>query len=218
MARLAESAYERLRGQILTGDLVHGERLAEEEIAENLGISRTPVREALRRLAAEGLVDVAPNRGASVARWESADLLEIFDLRAVLESYAAKRAASRAGPEEVARLTDACQEMEDIYANFTGDRALRSLTEHNRRFHKTIIECAQSPRLGSMIDSLTHVPVVLQTFAQYSPHALARSLQHHREIVDAIRAGDATWAGSVMSAHVLAARHEVLGSEGDKKG
>jgi DNA-binding FadR family transcriptional regulator len=69
-----------------------------------------------------------------------------------------------------------------------------------------------------MIDSLTHVPVVLQTFAQYSPRALARSLQHHREIVDAIRAGDAMWAGSVMSAHVLAARHEVLGSEGDEKG
>jgi DNA-binding GntR family transcriptional regulator len=212
MARLAESAYERLRGQILSGELVHGERLAEEEIAENLGISRTPVREALRRLASEGLVDVAPNRGASVARWESADLKEIFDLRAILESYATQRAALRAGSGVIEVLSDVCQEMEDIFANLDGPRSLRSLAERNRRFHHTIIEAAESPRLNSMIDSLTHVPVVMQTFSQYSTHALARSLQHHREIVDAMRAQDAEWASSVMRAHILAARDEVLGS------
>jgi len=211
MARLAESAYEKLRGQILSGELVHGERLAEEEIAENLGISRTPVREALRRLASEGLVDVTPNRGASVARWESADLREIFDLRAILESYAAQRAASRAGPAVIEILSDVCQEMEDIYAHIDGPRSLRSLAERNRRFHRTIIEAAESPRLNSMIDSLTHVPVVMQTFTQYSTHALARSLQHHREIVDAMRAKDADWASSVMRAHILAARDEVVG-------
>jgi DNA-binding GntR family transcriptional regulator len=213
MSRLAESAYEKLRGQILSGERVHGERLTEVEVAADLGISRTPVREALRRLAAEGLVDVSLNRGASVARWGSADLQEIFDLRTILESDAAKRATTRAGSEVIAVLDEVCQEMDEIFANLDGISSLRSLAELNRRFHSTIIEAADSPRLSSIIDSLTHVPVVMQTFTQYSPHALARSLQHHREIVDAMRARDASWAESVMRAHIIAARYEVLGAQ-----
>ena len=213
MSRLAESAYEKLRGQILSGERVHGERLTEVEVAADLGISRTPVREALRRLAAEGLVDVSLNRGASVARWGSADLQEIFDLRTLLESDAAKRATTRAGSEVIAVLDEVCQEMDEIFANLDGISSLRSLAELNRRFHSTIIEAADSPRLSSIIDSLTHVPVVMQTFTQYSPHALARSLQHHREIVDAMRARDASWAESVMRAHIIAARYEVLGAQ-----
>ncbi|GDX32216.1 GntR family transcriptional regulator [Actinomycetes bacterium] len=211
MSRLAESAYERLRTQILSGERVHGERLTEVEVARDLGISRTPVREALRRLAAEGLVDVSLNRGASVARWGSADLQEIFDLRAILESDAARRATTRAGSEVILVLDEVCQEMDYIFTNFDGITSLRSLAELNRRFHKTIIEAAASPRLSSIIESLTHVPVVMQTFTQYSSHALSRSLQHHREIVDAMRARDASWAENVMRAHIIAARYEVLG-------
>ena len=167
----------------------------------------------MRRLAAEGLVDVSLNRGASVARWGSADLQEIFDLRTILESDAAKRATTRAGSEVIAVLDEVCQEMDEIFANLDGISSLRSLAELNRRFHSTIIEAADSPRLSSIIDSLTHVPVVMQTFTQYSPHALARSLQHHREIVDAMRARDASWAESVMRAHIIAARYEVLGAQ-----
>ncbi len=213
MSRLVESAYEKLRGQILSGERVHGERLTEVDVADDLGISRTPVREALRRLAAEGLVDVSLNRGASVARWGSADLQEIFDLRTILESDAAKRATTRAGSHVIVVLDEFCQEMEEIFANLDGVMSLRSLADLNRRFHSTIIEAAESPRLSSIIDSLTHVPVVMQTFSQYSPHALARSLQHHREIVDAMRARDASWAESVMRAHIIAARFEVLGAQ-----
>lgn len=211
MARLADSAYDQLRQQILSGQLPHGERLAEEDIAEELGISRTPVREALRRLAAEGLVDVAPNRGASVARWETTDLQEIFDLRAMLESYATQRATSRSTPELFETLESICAEMEETFARSKGGRALSALADGNRRFHRSIITAADSPRLTSMVDSLTHVPVVMQTFTQYSPHALERSLHHHREILDAMRAGDPMWASSVMRAHILAARFEVLG-------
>lgn len=211
MARLADTAYDQLRAAILRGELPHGERLAEEDIADNLGISRTPVREALRRLASEGLVDVAPNRGASVARWESEDLQEIFDLRAMLESYATQRATPRRTQVVMNQLTAICDEMESIFAKSSNGRSLESLAAANRSFHRLIMEAAQSPRLLAMIDSLTHVPVVMQTFTQYSHHALQRSLHHHREIVDAMNAGDADWAGSIMRAHILAARYEVLG-------
>ena len=94
MARLASEAYEKVRGRILSGELGDGVRLGEEELAEALSISRTPVREALRRLAAEGLVELLPNRGARVPRWDESDVNDIFDLRAVLESHAAGRAAT----------------------------------------------------------------------------------------------------------------------------
>ena len=211
MARLADVAYQQLRDQILTGQLVHGERLAEEDIAENLGISRTPVREALRRLAAEGLVEVAPNRGASVARWESDDLLEIFDLRSILEAHATQRATARVTPELIATLEGICTQMEADYARSKGPQTLQALAEGNRGFHRCIMEAAGAPRLAGMIESLTHVPVVMQTFTQYSDHALERSLHHHREIIDAMKASDAEWASSVMRAHILAARFEVLG-------
>ena len=214
MAKLADIAYSQLRDQILSGRLVHGERLAEEELAETLGISRTPVREALRRLASEGLVEVTPNRGASVARWHTSDLREIFDLRAILESHAAERAAAVADEIAVKQLDDVCREMEDIFGRARAEQSLPMLAEANRRFHTAIMEAAESPRLASMVESLTHVPVVMQTFSKYSPNALKRSLHHHREIVDAIRVRDAVWAGSVMRAHILAARNEVIGCDG----
>lgn len=214
MARLADSAYTQLRSQILSGRLVHGERLAEEELAETLGISRTPVREALRRLASEGLVEVAPNRGASVAQWDSADLREIFDLRSILETHATELAAAFAEESVIKALSEACDEMDDVYARMRGSRSLPQLAEINRRFHTTILDAAKSPRLASMVESLTHVPVVMQTFSKYSHTALERSLRHHREIVDAMKAQDPTWAGSVMRAHILAARDEVLGCNG----
>lgn len=213
MPRLADTAYEELRDQILSGELPHGERLAEEEIADNLGISRTPVREALRRLTAEGLVEFAPNRGASVAKWGTADLEEIFDLRAVLESHATWRAATRIDASRIEELAQLCDEMEALFAN-GGDRtSLEDLAERNRHFHQAISEAAQSPRMSAMIGSLTHVPIVMQTFTCYSGRALDRSLRHHREIVEALRARDAAWAGSVMRAHILAARDEVLGDD-----
>jgi DNA-binding GntR family transcriptional regulator len=214
VARLADTAYTKLRGQILSGDLVHGERLAEEELAETLGISRTPVREALRRLASEGLVEVTPNRGASVAQWDTADLQEIFDLRSILESHATERAAVMADTGVTAALSKICDAMDGVFARMDGEKSLPALADLNRRFHTTIIEAAKSPRLASMVESLTHVPVVMQTFSKYSPTALERSLRHHREIVDAVKAHDSVWAGSVMRAHILAARDEVLGCNG----
>jgi DNA-binding GntR family transcriptional regulator len=88
MAKIASTVYEQIRTAILSGELSNSERLVEEDLAVSLGISRTPVREALRRLAAEGLVDVSPNRGARVAEWDADDLREIFDLRSILESHA----------------------------------------------------------------------------------------------------------------------------------
>lgn len=209
MVGLTDRAYLRLRGQILDGDLRNGERLGEEELAEALGISRTPVREALRRLAAEGLVEVLPNRGARVSVWDENDVADIFELRVLLESHAARRAAGNVTDDLIERLTTICDEMEAEVAA-EGGRDLKAVATKNREFHATVVEASGSPRLPGLVASLVHVPVIMQTFKTYSDEALNRSLRHHREIVDALLARDGVWAHSVMRAHVLAAQHQII--------
>ena len=102
--RAVDRAYEAVRSGILAGRYLAGARLTEQEIATSVGVSRTPVREALRRLDAEGLVEFTPNLGAVVTTWNEADSDEIFDLRAMLESYGARRATVRATDEQMAEM------------------------------------------------------------------------------------------------------------------
>lgn len=208
--RLADTAYESLRAQILSGELPHGTHLAEEDLAANLNISRTPVREALRRLAADGLVDFAPNRGASVIRWEREELRDIFDVRALLEAYATERAVANASDELVEKLDELCGAMNALMQHEDSEKRRRELGELNSQFHQTLIDAAGSKRLGVMIESLLHVPRAMNTYMQYSPDALKRSMVQHAEIVEAVRAKDAVWAASIMRAHLLAARDEFI--------
>jgi DNA-binding GntR family transcriptional regulator len=208
MVGLTEHAYLRLRHQILDGSLRNGERLGEKELAESLGISRTPVREALRRLASEGLVEVLPNRGARVPVWDQQDVADIFELRVLLESHAARRAADNATEDVLAHLSAICDEMEAEVRR--GDPDLTSVATKNRAFHAAVVDASGSMRLPGLVASLVHIPVIMQTFKRYSVEALDRSLRHHREIVDAMRAGDGEWAHSVMRAHVLAGQHQIF--------
>src|SRR3712207_4280762 len=95
MAGAVEKAYTAIRERIITGDYAPSARITEQEISDTAGVSRTPAREALRRLQAEGFVRVVPNQGAIVTDWTEADIEEIFELRAMLEPYGAYRAAAR---------------------------------------------------------------------------------------------------------------------------
>jgi DNA-binding GntR family transcriptional regulator len=210
VARAAEEAQATLRAAILSGEIAPGARLGEVELAEQLGVSRTPVREALRRLAADGLVEVLPNRGARVAQWTPADLDEIYELRALLESHGASRAATRIDAAEVDVLAKLCDDMEACVRRGR-KRDLDHITALNAEFHQRILDSAGSPRLTALVPTVVQVPLVARTFHLYSPDALARSLGHHRELVAAMRAADPAWAGSVMRSHVLAARAVLLG-------
>jgi len=210
VARATEEAQATLRAAILGGEIAPGARLGEVELAEQLGVSRTPVREALRRLAADGLVDVLPNRGARVAQWTPADLDEIYELRALLESHGARRAAARIEAAEVDLLAKLCDDMEACVRRGR-KRDLDRITALNAEFHQRILDSAASPRLTALVPTVVQVPLVARTFHLYSADALARSLGHHRELVAAMRAGDPVWAASVMRSHVLAARAVLLG-------
>lgn len=200
--RATDTAYEAVREMILSGEAAPGARLGEAELAEALGLSRTPVREALQRLGADGLVEVLPHRGARVVLWTESDLEEIFELRTVLEPYAAARAA-RIGADEplVAELRDLCAGMERAAA----EGRIADLAQLNSRFHALLIEASGNRRLPAMLTSVMHAPLVLGTFHRYDEATMARSMGHHREVVDAIVARDPEWAASVMRAHLRAA-------------
>jgi len=225
VARATEETYDAVRSSILAGSVAPGSRLGEVELADQLGVSRTPVREALQRLAAEGLVEALPHRGARVAQWSTEDLTEIYALRALLESHGAARAAERITPDTLIELAALCEEMDACAGRRAlggqgpqgrrgpgarGGPDLDRLTALNAEFHDRITATAASPRLTALLGAVVHVPLSARTFHRYSPEALRRSLGHHRELIAALSAGDSEWAGSVMRSHVHAARTALL--------
>ncbi|MGH3507928.1 MAG: GntR family transcriptional regulator [Nocardioidaceae bacterium] len=202
----SDQAYRLIRAQILSGERAGGDWLREGDLAESIGVSRTPVREALRRLTAEGLVSYERNRGVQVAAWTAADLDEIFSLRSVLEPWACRLAAvsARVDLDELNRLAD---DMDDAARGSVTD--VDRITTLNNRFHRLILDGSQNRRLGSVVSSVVQVPLVWQTFSHYSDTDLRRSLAHHHELVAALAAGDPDWAESVMRSHIRAAWNSV---------
>lgn len=209
MARAVDRVYTRLRADILDGVHPPGTRLGEAELAETIGSSRTPVREALRLLETEGLVEVLPHRGARVPDWTPEDLEEIYDLRMLLEGAAVRRAATRIGVKETDRMAELCDLIERAAEPGRG-QDLDRVAELNAEFHGIARDAAASNRLVTMLNAVVQLPLVMRTFHRYAPDDLARSCAHHRELVAAFRAHDETWAESVMRAHVLAAKAVLL--------
>jgi DNA-binding GntR family transcriptional regulator len=203
--RAVDKAYQAVRDGIIDGRWRPSTRITEQEVAAVAGVSRTPVREALRRLHAEGLVDFTPNQGAMVTTWGAEDADEIFELRALLESYGAARAAQRATPEQIAELRDLAERQ---YAESVRreDGFLERIGDLNNQFHRKMQEAAASARLSRTLASLLEAPLIMKTFLNYTEDDLQRSAAHHLELVRALERRDAEWAASVMRSHVLAAR------------
>ncbi len=201
----AERVLHELRELILGAELAPGSRLGEVELAERLSVSRTPVREALTRLAAEGLVEIVANRGARVATWTVAELEGVFDLRASLEPQLTAFAVPNAGAADIADLDDLAHRMVGIGS--PGPRQdLDALVPLNRAFHDRLIALADHPTLATALAAAIHPPIVRRNFHAYDEASLQRSLAHHLEIVAAVRAGDPAWAQAVMTAHISNAR------------
>lgn len=194
-------ATEVIRDAIIDGRLAPGERLKEEELARELGLSRTPIREALAVLQAEGLVDMAPNRGATVREHDAADLDDLYRLRALLEGYAAGRAATNMPPASVAELFASCERFEAITEGDVG-----ALVKENLLFHNTIVEAAASRRVAELVLKVIELPLVYKSYIWYSPEQRRISGHFHRQIAVAIEGRDADRAESLMKEHVFEAR------------
>ncbi len=193
-----------IRAGILSGQFQPGARLKEEELTDLCEVSRTPVREALRRLAVEGLVSVTPNAGAQVNIITPAELEEIYVLRAMLESHAAERAARHLTPEAIERLKALAGEMERTVLE-PPEIINRDFAPANSEFHKIILDAAMSPRLSAMASLVVELPLILRTLSRYSDEDRRRSMAHHRELIEAFCAKDGAWAAAVMKSHIHSA-------------
>jgi DNA-binding GntR family transcriptional regulator len=192
-------AYSAIRDQILSGAFPGGHRLREDDLAAMIGVSRTPIREALRSLTAEGLVNHERNRGFQVESWTLKDLEEVHGLRSLLEPYATALAAT-SGLLDIDALAALAHEMDDAIRQPKLD--VQIIAELNNRFHDAIMEASGNQRLRLLVNSVVQVPIVRRTFSQYTSEDLRRSLAHHQELVESLRSGDAVWAESVMRAHM----------------
>jgi DNA-binding GntR family transcriptional regulator len=212
-ASAVDRVYEIVREGIIQGRWPAGAHLRETLLAEETGVSRTPVREALQKLAAVGLVEYTPNQGARVVSWSDQALDEIFSLRTMLEAYAAQQAARRISSSGVDELERLCDVMEDA-AREKKSNYLDAIGEANRMFHAGIVRAADCGRLAVTLQGLVDFPLVMRTYQHYTGSQLARSLEHHREIVAALRARESEWAGSVMRSHIYAARFALRQARG----
>jgi DNA-binding GntR family transcriptional regulator len=190
-----------IRDAILKGRIRPGERLKEDVIAGELEVSRTPVREAIAMLQAEGVVEAPQHRGAQVRSYTPSELEEIYDLRSILEGYAASRAATRITRAELTKMRRSCEAMEKLQPD-----DLEHLVRENHVFHHTILDAADAKRLEAMVHQISAVPLIYQSYAWYTPEQLHLSLEYHSRVLDALEKHDAERAERDMRHHLSNAR------------
>lgn len=196
---LADQAYDRFRDALREGGLTPGQRVLETEIAERFGMSRTPVREAIRRLQAEGLVAQLPGRGLCVAQYDHAEVDELYVMREALEGTAARLAAQNAGRPDITLL----QRLVEEEAALPSEAA----AEHNRRFHRALHQAAHNRYLLRSLSALSDALLLLGPTTLELPGRAAAARAEHARIVAAIAARDEAGAEAAARAHIAAA-HE----------
>ncbi|MCZ8099042.1 MAG: GntR family transcriptional regulator [Burkholderiaceae bacterium] len=206
--------YGTLRAMVLGGRFEMGERLGEESLAAELGLSRTPVRAALSRLVADGFVTYSPNRGHRMKVYTAEDVREIYGCRALLESEAVRLVAERGIDETtLAVLDDVLHRMDAcIHAGGLSAAELRArYLPLNHRFHATLYAACPNGHLRTLIDKLTELPPVIRNYFNFSGDEFLESHVAHERIVSAIAAREPLRASSLMREHIWVARDRMLG-------
>jgi DNA-binding GntR family transcriptional regulator len=206
---LAEKAYHAIRDLIVSLQLAPGAVIDERELMEELGIGRTPVREALRRLAHEGLVEVYPRRGMFVTGVDVRELARLSEVRAVLEPEAARLAAERATDADRADVVGLLHEL----AGRGRDRDDRELMSLDERIHHAVYRAAHNDLLAATLSQYYVLALRIWSMALDRSHDLEEAVDAHRALLEAIRDGDGALAAETMRAHVLdfeQAMHRVL--------
>lgn len=203
---LRELVFETLREAIIDGELPPGERLMEIQVAEELGVSRTPVREAIRKLELEGLVAMIPRKGAYVAGLSMKDVIEVFEIRAALEGLAASLAAERATDDELENLERQLVRTTSLID--TSD--LNGMVEIDTDFHSLLYTVSRNNRLAQIINNLREQ---IQRFRQTSlsfPGRMKEALEEHREIVEAVSSRDPELARRLAQEHIENAENSMM--------
>ncbi|MDE2288929.1 MAG: GntR family transcriptional regulator [Burkholderiales bacterium] len=204
--RLHDTVVEHLRNFIVEGVLKPGTKLNERELCDTLGISRTPLREALKVLAAEGLIDISPNRGATVSRMTEAEIRETFEVMSGLEAFSGELACERITPAELA-------EIKALHYTMLACRAQNDLPGYysrNREIHDRINEAARNSALRQIYISVNRRLQSLRFRSNFQTAKWDRAVQEHDEMIQALEARDGKRLAAILRQHLLEKRDAVL--------
>jgi DNA-binding GntR family transcriptional regulator len=196
---LSGKVFHKLQEDILSGKYEADEELKEKTIGDEMGVSRTPVREALRQLELQGLVTITPNKGAHVVGLSKQDLNDIYEIRSVLEGLCAKWAAEKATPEQIEELEEIVYLTEFHVSKGHSEQVF----ELDNKFHEKMYEASGSKVLGNVLSDYHHYVQRIRRTTLKSKERSEKSNQEHRMIAEAIRAHDAEKAQLLANSHIM---------------
>jgi DNA-binding GntR family transcriptional regulator len=207
--RAIERVYTAIREGILTGEFSSGEHLREEALAQRASTSRTPVREALRRLEADGLVTIGENRRSYVSDFAPNEIQAIYEIRVRLESYAAELACANldhAGLDQLYAINDRIVALGPEVSNVS----LRRFMDLNSEFHLCLVHMSRSRQLEAALSSAILVPLVLlKHYVWGDTVRIERSHRQHREIIEALKSGNRHWVSACVASHIQSSRPQI---------
>ena len=195
---LAQNLTQQLRDQIMNGDLAPGQRLQEADLSRKFGVSRTPLREALKSLASEGLISISPNKGATVTKLTEAEIAETFPVMGALEALAGELACAHASPGEIRLLREL---HEEILAHYH-DGKLQRYFATNQRFHENLVTAAHNATLAEHYHQLAGRVLRARYRANLTDAQWAQSVAEHDQIIVALEARDSAALASILRAHI----------------
>ena len=198
-----QDTYHRIIGDIRSGRLGPGDRLTETELAARLNVSRTPVREAIRQLEAEGLVTHIPRVGAAIRRLDHAEISELYDMRTVLEGTAARFAARAASAVEL-------DELSAIHEAMTGAATPAALFDLNRQFHAALLDAARNRFLVKSVAAIHTTLLILGPSTMEEEGRAAAAIDEHARVLAAVKARDEDAAEAAMRNHIESAHRARL--------
>ncbi|MFZ3131458.1 MAG: GntR family transcriptional regulator [Desulfosporosinus sp.] len=204
---LREIVFESIREAILNGVFEPGERLMEIQLAEELGVSRTPVREAIRKLELENFVVMIPRKGAYVAGVSLKDIADVFEIRSALEGLAAGLAAERITDDELEQMERAL-----FYRVDQGELDLEQLVKSDTDFHALVYKASRNERLIQILANLREQIQRFRTTSLAVPGRMKLAIDEHRRIVEALRNHDSEEAQSLAIAHIVTAENVMFGA------
>ncbi len=207
---LREIVYEELKRQILIGEIAPGTRMMEVELADDMGVSRTPVREAIRKLEKEGLVTIEPRRGAYASDISIKDIEDVLEVRQDLEGMAAALAAQKANDEQKEQL----RKVTDQYRNAVESGDVSEMIRCDEAFHKLIVSCSDNKTLVQLVSQVQELALRFRYIYYDDFTRFGSQPMEHKEIADAILSGDSEKARRAAGEHILHLKTFVL-NEGE---
>ena len=203
---LRDVVFESIRGAILSGTIKPGERLMEVQMAEKMGVSRTPIREAIRKLELEGLVNMVPRKGVYVANLSVKDITDVLEIRSALEGLAANLAATRVTAEDIKEIEKAVEEFNEAIKG----KDFELIVERDLKFHDSIFKASGNEKLVVLTNNLREQIQRFRVMILKNSSGLKDLSVEHREIADAISNKDADKAQELATSHIVQAEYQIL--------